>query len=211
MPKTKATKRLKKAKEDEVFQVEAIVDKRVVNGIVEYFLKWKGYDDAANTWEPEANLDCPELIAEFENSQKSSATEKEKKEKDATVVVEEKEKDEEKREEKRPKLSKRKSDREKTVEKAKEPTATNQKAEEADAGDNGQSTEPIGFARGLEAEEILGATEQNGHILFLLKWKGHSDPELVYATEANIRIPQLVIKFYESKLTWHESNEDSHK
>ena len=41
--------------------------------------------------------------------------------------------------------------------------------------------------------------------------KGHPDPELVYATEANVRIPQLVIKFYESKLTWHESSDDGRK
>ena len=30
------------------------------------------------------------------------------------------------------------------------------------------------------------------------------EPELVYAKVANIEIPQMVIKFYESKLTWHE-------
>ena len=30
------------------------------------------------------------------------------------------------------------------------------------------------------------------------------EPELVYAKVANVEIPQMVIKFYESKLTWHE-------
>lgn len=35
--------------------------------------------------------------------------------------------------------------------------------------------------------------------------KNVETPELVYATEANSLIPQMVIKFYESKLTWHEN------
>ena len=34
------------------------------------------------------------------------------------------------------------------------------------------------------------------------------DPTLVLSTEANVKIPQLVIKFYESKLTWHDNPGD---
>ena len=39
--------------------------------------------------------------------------------------------------------------------------------------------------------------------------KDLKEAELVYASEANLQIPQMVIKFYESKLTWHESTDDS--
>jgi hypothetical protein len=60
-----------KGKENEnetQYTVEKVVAKRVRDGVVQYNVKWSGYDDDSNTWEVAENLDCPALIAAFEKN-----------------------------------------------------------------------------------------------------------------------------------------------
>ncbi|XP_020503701.1 chromobox protein homolog 3a isoform X1 [Labrus bergylta] len=153
--------------EPEEFVVEKVLDQRIVNGKVEFFLKWKGFTDADNTWEPEENLDCPELISGFLEAQKNV------KEKPAPV--------------------KRKA-------------STDEPETEAKKKDVPEK--PRGFARNLEPERIIGATDSSGELMFLMKWKDSDEADLVPAREANTRCPQVVISFYEERLTWHACPED---
>lgn len=37
-----------------------------------YFIKWEGYEDSDNTWEPADNLDCDELVKQFEKNNRKS-------------------------------------------------------------------------------------------------------------------------------------------
>lgn len=55
----------------EEYTVERIVDKREHEGATEYFVKWLGYNSMQNTWVRAENCNCPALIVEYEDLQKS--------------------------------------------------------------------------------------------------------------------------------------------
>jgi len=163
--------------EEEEYVVERIIDKRTRGGRIEYYLKWKGYNEEDNTWEPVENLDCPDLIAEFEEQRKKKKQENKQKE----SVDKDKEK-------------KKKSSVGIESEKKKKRSEDESK--------------PRGFDRGLEPEKIIGATDASGELMFLIKWKDSEEADLVPAKLANVKCPQVVIKFYEERLTWHSSAGD---
>ncbi|KAK2725787.1 chromobox protein homolog 1-like [Artemia franciscana] len=160
--------------EEEDYSVEKIVDRRIVAGKVEYLLKWKGFGDEDNTWEPVENLDCPELISQYEETRKKKEElpVKETSRKRKSIAVE---KDEDK---KKPK-----------------------KVPE----ENGK---PRGFDRGLEAEKVVGATDSSGELMFLMKWRGCDEADLVPARMANLKCPQVIIQFYEERLKWDTQTEE---
>ncbi|KAL8621752.1 Chromobox protein 1 [Nucella lapillus] len=159
--------------EEEEYTVEKVVDSRTRNGKKEYLLKWKGYADTENTWEPSENLDCPDLIAEFEDRKKKRDMEKKKKSQNG-------------------------------VEDA---SAAKRKKKITDSKSAEDDNKPRGFDRGLQPERIIGATDSSGELMFLMKWKDSDEADLVPARQANVKCPQIVIAFYEERLTWHTHND----
>ncbi|XP_003245689.1 chromobox protein homolog 1-like [Acyrthosiphon pisum] len=177
--------------QEELYSVELILDKRLNNNKVEYFLKWKGYDDRENTWEPEENLDCEEMINEFEENLR-------------------KEEKERKRMEKRERraLKQRLSNSTTTLCPSSEESVGAVIKQEKE--DNIEQVKTGDVSKGIEKipDKILGATVVNGHLMFLLKWKELEEAELITAEEANLMYPQVVIHFYESRLTWNSNSEN---
>jgi len=152
----------------EEYTVERIVDRRVnEDGTVEYLLKWNGFDDKDNTWEPESHLDCPGLVAKFEEER---------------------------------------AERERAKAKRKLGSVTSN-----DGKKRKEEKLAHGFDRGLKPEKIIGATDSSGQLMFLMKWAGTDDADLVPAKQANVKCPDIVIQFYEERVTWNSPNTEDDK
>ncbi|CAD1468127.1 unnamed protein product, partial [Heterotrigona itama] len=68
----------KSGKDDQKeFEVEKIIEVHFKkNKTKEFLIRWKGFTSADDTWEPEENLNCPELIAKFmQKVEKAKTTE----------------------------------------------------------------------------------------------------------------------------------------
>lgn len=112
-----------------------------------------------NTWEPEENLDCPDLIAEF--------------------MQKHKEKEEKKKEGKRKGPTEATGDSEERGSKRKKEEVKQQRQKkQQQVGINIsefdiftlQGEKARGFGRGLQPERIIGATDSSGELMFLMKW-----------------------------------------
>nr|AMR36251.1 HP1D2 [Drosophila prostipennis] len=64
---TPTTSAAAKEPDSNVFVVEKIVDKRVKNGRLQYLVKWQGFPEEENTWEPvEGVIHCCDLLSAYE-------------------------------------------------------------------------------------------------------------------------------------------------
>ena len=51
-----------------VYQVEKILKRKIIQGKAKYLTKWKGYSDEHNSWEPKESFFNTELIDFFEKT-----------------------------------------------------------------------------------------------------------------------------------------------
>lgn len=64
--KVTSKKRRTQKQEPEEYIIEKILDFKFESGKEKFYIKWRGWDDSENTWEPIENLhNCPEILKEF--------------------------------------------------------------------------------------------------------------------------------------------------
>jgi len=198
------------AEEADEYEVEQVVDVRLKHGKKEYRIKWKNYSEADNTWEPEEHLDCEDLIKKFEEKRKSKkegslSVAKESTSAKQPVVTASGKKRKSEVEESKTKESASTSSTAKKNKKGESETDSNVGTSAIQGVATGSATKlrAEGFGRGLQPDKIIGATDSSGELMFLMKWKDSNEADLVPAREANVKCPQVVIKFYEERLSWH--------
>lgn len=54
------------------YEVEKVVGEKVEFGVRYFLVKWKGWDESDNSWEPEDQVECLDLVEKFRDSCRSS-------------------------------------------------------------------------------------------------------------------------------------------
>lgn len=78
-------------------------------------------------------------------------------------------------------------------------TSIKSSVQDAEAGDTNEKLDEA-----LEPEKIIGATEVDGKLMFLVKWKGMAKADLIGSDVAKLACPLIVISYFEERLSWDE-------
>ena len=179
-----------------VYEVEYIENDRMNNGKKEYYVKWRNFPVSDNTWEPEENLDCANIIKNYEDAKLDGLF-------DPAVNNAQKS---------QPVLSTNHQLNE--ILQRKKPFTSisgnihSVKQQNIDSNKPENSNDPVGFARGLKPEKIVGSTDSEGKLYYLLKWEKSDRCDLVKHTECHEKCPSLVIKYMEERLTWQADSKN---
>jgi hypothetical protein len=183
------------------FEVEKILKRRIKNGKIQYFLKWKGFPESDNSWEPASNV-TPDLIREFERtngihaSAGKAAAGSRKRSPNSAVELS-------------PPIRKPVCRRTTSAPLVPEqPVATvsdTSVKEEAGLSETATDEEMLvaqDVYRGLEPEKVTGAVVLRQKLFIRTKWTDGGE-DLVPAKFANRLFPALVIEFYQSHISLH--------
>ncbi|XP_074593670.1 chromobox protein homolog 1-like [Brevipalpus obovatus] len=211
------------------YVVEKIMRKRIntATSKTEYFIKWAGWSERSNTWEPAENLSCPKLLAQFEENCERMNVLKRSTRRSVNPEANDPQPSTSRRTRRSTRITRDRSPspkpsafKENTIieevhDSDLQPPKTVSQLRESpefqemmtpemmlafDESDEPDSIE--GFDRGLQPEKITGAIRFENQLLFMIKWKGCKKLDIVPAREANLKCPDVVIDYYQRRLRW---------
>lgn len=242
-----------------VYEVEFIENDRQNNGKTEYFVRWRNFPVSDNTWEPEENLDCANIIQAYEDAKldsllnpssdsvmpassipvssiisssgvptssihtsvnhqstisKNTMTHNSNSNPNTSSINQLNHiltsQNYQRTQNYQPSRHLQKDPTSisgnidanfTTLTSARTPLGTITQKQSVD-NKSGDSNDPVGFARGLKPEKIVGSTDSHGKIYYLIKWEKSDRCDLIKHTECHEKCPSLVIKYMEERLTW---------
>ena len=67
-PKVEQVAETEKDSDEPAWEVEAVKGERKKHGVIEYKIKWRGFNNRHNRWVPEVDLSCDDLIEHYESA-----------------------------------------------------------------------------------------------------------------------------------------------
>ncbi|KAF5269892.1 hypothetical protein FQR65_LT05691 [Abscondita terminalis] len=168
--------------DDTQYEVQEIMNEKMMKGVRHYLIRWKGYDEDGDTWEPETTLDCADLIKKFKekSNEENESPKKGKKGKAA--------------EGKLSKKGKRRYD--KAVENGKK----GKKEETSSKKSKSKSLPEVDWESDdeFEVDRILDVYfKKNGKREFLVSWKGYPSTQDSWEPEENLDCTNLIERYME--------------
>lgn len=175
----------------EDYEVEAIIDEKTERGKKIYLVKWKGWPNSSNTWEPESSLSCPDIVKKYRDSKavKKSPISTKRGGRNAT------------KNSSTPTSSskKKKSAAGKTKSAPKSRAGKKKKKSETSDEENNDSqsdNDDIDGEPEWEVQEVIDVKyNSDGTREFKIRWKGCSSNEDTYEPESNLTCSDLIEKF----------------
>lgn len=167
---------------DEEYEVERIVATRTRKGKVEYQVKWLGYPESENTWQSVDSMNCPDLIAKYEEQKEKTKLEKFRVPSSKSSSP-----------------TKSAPAKGRTTEFGKRISLKPQKAATSNSLEKKERQKWVPGDWEELVDRVDTVSRVNGKLHVWIVWNDGAVTEEL-ADETNIRCPQKVIKFYESRL-----------
>lgn len=191
------------------YEVEDIVDEKTERGKRLFFVKWKGYSSKENTWEPESQLSCPDLVAKFEATRtpstptvsagnkkrksalKSPSVSPAKRGRKSVTYAEDVEAKKD--------TVKNGRRRRQTVDEERDPLATSDDDDNVKDNDASDDDAADDDDKEWDVEKIIDERKRRGVLEYLIRWKGCKPTSDTWEPSTQLNCSDAIAKFQKSK------------